>query len=240
MAMKNPYEQPMPAKQSASALPAADDLSLEQEAEPVPPAASASPAGELAASDADAPSTGSPASTPEHPLAVPLAALGQLRAAGMSGANWFFIVAGLSLVNSAIQLAGGNIHFVVGLAVTLIVDVIAAVWGKNDPSMAHVAMGVAIAFDIFITLIVVAFGYFARRGNIIAFIIGMVLYTLDGLIFLAFGDVMSTAFHAYGLFVMWKGLSAFRQAKALEAAIQAAMSEPQQQTSPQPWQQPRA
>lgn len=236
MAMKNPYEQPLPARSASRALPAGDELALEPEPTAAAQAVPASIAGEPAASPADAPVPGSPDSTPSHPLAGALAQLGQLHAAGMGGANWFFIVAALSLINSVIQLAGGDIHFVVGLAVTLIVDVIAAAWGKNDPSMAHVAMGIAIAFDIVVTLIVVAFGYFARRGNTIAFIVGMVLYAIDGLIFLVFGDVMSTAFHAYGLYVMWKGLSAFRQANALWATIREAAAA-QQQTSPQPWQQ---
>ena len=41
------------------------------------------------------------------------------------GANWFFWIAGLSVVNSVILLMEGDRHFVVGLGVTQLVNAIA-------------------------------------------------------------------------------------------------------------------
>ena len=41
-----------------------------------------------------------------------------------SGASWFFWIAGLSIINSIILLAGGQWNFIVGLGVTQIIDVI--------------------------------------------------------------------------------------------------------------------
>ena len=41
---------------------------------------------------------------------------------GANGANWFYWIAGLSLINSVITLVGGKISFVLGLAVTGITD----------------------------------------------------------------------------------------------------------------------
>jgi hypothetical protein len=40
-------------------------------------------------------------------------------------ARWFYWIAGLSLINSAVVIFGGNFHFVVGLGVTSVVDVLA-------------------------------------------------------------------------------------------------------------------
>src|SRR5262245_10350616 len=42
-------------------------------------------------------------------------------------ANWFFIIAGLSMVNSVIQLLGAQISFIVGLAYTQFVDAFAQI-----------------------------------------------------------------------------------------------------------------
>ena len=49
-----------------------------------------------------------------------------LFAAGQSGANWFYWVAGLSIVNSIMQHLGGGVFFIMGLGVTSFVDAVAA------------------------------------------------------------------------------------------------------------------
>ena len=41
------------------------------------------------------------------------------------GANWFYWIAGLSVVNSIMFIAGANFQFVVGLGVTQIINALA-------------------------------------------------------------------------------------------------------------------
>ena len=41
-----------------------------------------------------------------------------------NGANWFYWIAGLSLVNSAIFAFGGHVSFIAGLAYTQIIDAV--------------------------------------------------------------------------------------------------------------------
>ena len=135
---------------------------------------------------------------------------------GMSGANWFYIVAALSLVNTAIIHLGGNVQFVVGLGVTLITDSVAAHLATQHPESKTVLLVAAIGFAFVVAAVVAGFGWLARSRRNAFFAIGMVLYLLDGLLFILIQDWMCIAFHVYALFSMWGGFSAFRQLNAIE------------------------
>ena len=60
----------------------------------------------------------------------------KLERAVSGGASWFYWIAGLSLVNSAIVLFGGQWNFIVGLGVTQIIDAIASVVAQELGSSA--------------------------------------------------------------------------------------------------------
>ena len=93
-----------------------------------------------------------------------------------AGANWFFYIAGLSVVNSIIFLLHQNIQFVVGLGTTQVINAL------SKGSVPGIVLGVIVA-GIF-----ALFGVFARKGQIWAFWVGMVLYLLDGLLILLVGE----------------------------------------------------
>lgn len=166
----------------------------------------------------------SEAVTPEIVTADPLQAvraeLAQLHARGTSGAGWFFWIAALSLVNSIISLTGGDRHFVVGLGVTFAADIVARVVAEQNPEAATVAKGVAFGFSVAVAGVLCLFGWLARRPLLPVFIIGMVLYLLDGLLYVLFQDWMSVGFHAFVLFGMWSGFQAYRQMLSMKAALQ--------------------
>ena len=142
-----------------------------------------------------------------------------LNKAGSAGANWFYWIAGLSLVNTAMAHGGGDSHFIVGLSVTAIVDGIAVQIGKEHPQTASLAMGLAIGFSVCVAVVVILFGWLSRKRLIWVFGLGMGLYLLDGLVYLLFGDFLSAGFHGYALFSMFQGFSAFRKLAQLEAAL---------------------
>ena len=135
---------------------------------------------------------------------------------GRKGANWFYWVAGLSLVNSAVILGGGSIFFVIGLGVTLMADSLAAAISRHHPEAVWIVKGVALAFDVFVAAVLVGFGWLSARRYLALFGVGMALYLVDGLIFLLFQDWLSVAFHGYALFWMWSGFQAFRKLRVLE------------------------
>jgi hypothetical protein len=140
----------------------------------------------------------------------------KLETAFKAGANWFFWIAGLSLVNSIIAATGKQWGFVVGLGTTQLVDAIAKSMGKG----AGVSL-IGLAFDILVLAVVCLFGVLCRRGFVWAFVLGMILYALDALIFLGVGDWFGLVFHGLVLFFLFGGLSALRKLKALPAEIPA-------------------
>jgi len=154
------------------------------------------------------------------PLQTVRAELAQLHARGTSGAGWFFWIAALSLINSIILLSGGDRHFVVGLGVTSIADAVARTVADQNPEVAGVAKGIAFGFTVFVAAVVCLFGWLSRRPILPVFALGMILYLLDGLIYVMFQDWMSVGFHAFVLFGMWNGFNAYRQMKAMKAALE--------------------
>jgi hypothetical protein len=149
-----------------------------------------------------------------------VARLQELRQRGRNGANWFFWVAGLSLVNSVIMLSGGDTYFVIGLGVTLIADAIAREVGQQQPDIAQIVKGVFFGFDVIVAVVVIGFGWLAVRRYQVVYALGMILYLLDGLLFVLAQDWFSAGFHAFALFCMWTGFSAYRQLNAAEQALQ--------------------
>ncbi|OYW16913.1 MAG: hypothetical protein B7Z55_13600 [Planctomycetales bacterium 12-60-4] len=145
--------------------------------------------------------------------------VGELLQRGRGGANWFFWIAGLSLINTAVMHSGGDTHFVVGLGATLIVDVVAREVAAQQPDIKLVLTVVAIGFSVFCSLIAVLFGWLSRKRILILFGLGMFVYLLDGLLFLLIQDWLSLGFHGYALFCMWGGLAAYRELNQYQSPL---------------------
>lgn len=130
-------------------------------------------------------------------------AMGSLR----SSASWFYWVAGLSLVNTVLALTGVGIRFIFGLGVTQIFDAFGA-------GFAGAGTLVALVLDLLAAGVLVLFGVFANKGQTWAFIVGMALLALDGLLLLLVRDWLGVAFHAYVLFRLFQGFQISRQLRA--------------------------
>ncbi len=133
-----------------------------------------------------------------------------------NGANWFYWIAALSMINSAIFIFGGNWNFFAGLAVTQIADSLMVAISRSDGF--SVAKIIALAMDFIIAGIFVMCGIFAGRLQSWAFVIGMILYALDGVLALLLGAFLSAGFHAFALFMIYKGFAASRHLTANKAS----------------------
>jgi hypothetical protein len=170
-----------------------------------------------------APAEGSQAPEAEDPEALQRAlepTVQSLRQRGRSGAQWFYWVAGLSVINSVILLSGGDTFFVIGLGATMLADLVAGQLASQSPDMGRVVMAAAFGFDLVVALVLAGFGWLATQRHLVAFAVGMALYLADGLLFVWFQDWMCVGFHAFALYSMWSGFRAYRQLGTLEAALQ--------------------
>jgi len=140
-----------------------------------------------------------------------------------SGANWFYWIAGLSLVNSGVMLAGGQWGFIVGLGITQFADAVGAAIAEEVGAGIGLR-AVVFVFDAFVAGLFVLFGALARKRHAGAFVTGMALYTLDGLLFVLVGDWLSVAFHAFVLFCLFGGLAASRKLAAQARPADPALS----------------
>jgi len=124
-----------------------------------------------------------------------------------SGASWFYWVAGLSLINSAVALSGTGWGFIVGLGITQIFDAIGQQFGTAGKA-------VVLVLDLIVAGVFVLFGVLSHKRHTWAFVLGMVLYALDGLIFLIAQDWLGLGFHAFVLFCLFRGVKACRELNA--------------------------
>jgi hypothetical protein len=128
-----------------------------------------------------------------------------------AGANWFFWLAALSILNSLIvyYVGFGNLPFAFGI--TEWTDGTAGsftnqLW-QNPPTTA------ALVINILIAIAFAGFGYLARRGNDAAWVIGVLLYVIDAMLSIGMRDFWGFSFHLVGFFFLFRGLMASRHVR---------------------------
>ena len=140
----------------------------------------------------------------------------QLEQAMKSGTNWFYWIAALSLVNTAISFSGTNRAFGLGLGVTQIFDAFA---NELDGGL----RAIPLIMGLTITAGFALFGYLGGNKQTWAIVTGMSLYLLDGLLLLLLAvlglglPIIGILIHAYALYGLFNGFSACRELKKLEA-----------------------
>jgi hypothetical protein len=123
-----------------------------------------------------------------------------------SGGQWFYWIAGLSLINSALALAGQDWRFILGLGVTQLVQELTQESGTAGIKAGIVGLAVIGLFAVI--------GQRAIQGYRWAFLLGTALFALDGAIFLLVQDWVGVGFHAFALIMILRGYSAARQLPA--------------------------
>jgi hypothetical protein len=175
-----------------------------------PPQPKAAPGARVAAAHTaswSAPSVPAPRTAPTVAAAPPASAAGgaeqQLERRRRIGACWFYWVAGVSLVNTAVALAGQHRRFIIGLGATQVANDLAARTGRGWTA--------AILLDVLLIGGFVLLGYLALQGRHWAFPVGVGAYALDGVIFLAARHWVGLGFHVFVTIMIWKGFQAARQ-----------------------------
>lgn len=154
--------------------------------------------------EAAAPAPGTPDTIAPPPGAQQNAAL---MAQMKSGASWFYWIAGLSLVNSVSAAMGSDWHFVLGLGITQVFDIIGAQVGGATKVVTLMLNLVAVGA-------LVLFGVLGHKGHLWTFIVGLVLLALDGILLLFLENWISAGFHVFVLYCLFRGMQACRALRA--------------------------
>lgn len=144
----------------------------------------------------------------------------QLTQQAKKSAKNFYWIAALSFVNSIITAFGGEFYLVMGMASTLLVDYFAVGMADEAPELKLVFTGIALVISLVISGITALFGYLAVKGKRWAFIVGMVFYSIDTLIMLAFQEWKGVLIHLFFLYALFTGVRALGQLKKMEPQAQ--------------------
>jgi hypothetical protein len=127
-----------------------------------------------------------------------------------SGARWFYWIAGLSMVNAVASLTGSQWSFLAGLGITQFISGFASGLSADLGGSGAVTV-IAFVLNVLVAGFFVFLGVFAQKGHTWAFLVGLVIYGLDALIFLALQLWFPLAFHAFVFYCLFKGLTANRK-----------------------------
>ena len=154
------------------------------------------------------------------PQVALIAAVLKLQNQHKSGASWFYWIAGLSIFNSILGLAGSSRNFLVGLGLPYLAKHLFT--NIEPPDSAEWATGLNVALflvSLFAAGVFAFLGTLAMKRRLWAYTAGMILYVIDGLMFLVGMDVLSIGFHALALICIYRGLQASIRLRALELAL---------------------
>lgn len=137
----------------------------------------------------------------------------------LGGANWFFIIAAFSLVNSVVALlTDGGWHFLVGLGVSQLVDAVALLLLEDAPDdMVVIVKALALLISLGISGVFALMGFLSRGRRKWSFAVGIGLYVLDMLLLVYFEDYASVLFHVIALYGLYQGFRVIDQLRATGA-----------------------
>ena len=130
----------------------------------------------------------------------------------LHGANWFFWLAILSVINTLIVYQYHTPNTPIALAITQWLDGTSA--GLN-PTMSNRSLIVY----LLIAGALAGFGLLARRGSDLAFVLGIFLYVVDAMLAIGLRDVFGFGVHLIGVFFLFKGLLASRHVRENAVSI---------------------
>ena len=134
-----------------------------------------------------------------------------------TGGAWFYWIAGASVLNSVLYAARIDWALFIGLGITQLIDGLAiALSGTVRTPVYAIIIDVLVAAGFFL------FGRAARAGRLGIFAVGIVLYALDGLIFIWAEDWLALAFHGFVVFGLINGWRAARALGKLDSVRTAA------------------
>ena len=140
-----------------------------------------------------------------------------------SGANWFYWIAGLTIVTSIISFGGGNWRFLISLGTTQVIDGVADAFSAELGTAPKV---IALVLDLILTGVFVVFGVLANKKFLWAYILGMAVFVFDGVVSLLVQDWIGVIAHVVVVIFMVPGFMAGRKLVEIEQAMAQSQAAP--------------
>jgi hypothetical protein len=146
------------------------------------------------------------ASGPRHATSDAVLALDRLRveARMRAGADWFFWIAALALLEAYLDRSGIVTEGAFGLGMTWLVERATEPWTAAGQAMPFLA-------ELVLPVLYVLLGVLARRGRRWVFATGLIIYAVDAALVLAAGELIGLALHLVVLGLLGMGFLAARQ-----------------------------
>lgn len=119
------------------------------------------------------------------------------------------MIAGLSILNSALIITGADITFIFGLGITLLFDAV----GRE---VGGIAQYITLTISFLIAAFFIVLGIFANDKRTWPFVVGIIAYSLDAVLYLVIGEFLGFGFHLFALFGIYTGFKALGEMKRLE------------------------
>ncbi len=148
-----------------------------------------------------------------------------------NGANWFYWIAILSIVNSFLLVIGTDLSFLVSLGIVEIIDFEFWILSGQEFGFTYYNT-IGFVINTILSSTFLFYGLMANKGKKWAFVLGIVLFSLDGILMLLMMDFLSVAFHVFALFGIIKGLRAIKKLSKLEEDITYARNNPHIEENP--------
>ncbi len=132
------------------------------------------------------------------------------------GASWFYWIAGLTALNSLVYLLGQDLNFLIGLGITQVIDVFAEMLTTDIPEATLILRIFSIGLDLFFIGGFVLLGVLAYKKKRWPYLLGIVVYAFDSLIFLAIQDFFSFVLHLVALYGLYRGYRTLLQIQSGE------------------------
>jgi hypothetical protein len=134
------------------------------------------------------------------------------RTSVLHGADWFFWLAILSVINSLVVYFYHTPNTPIALAITQ--------WIDGTTSGFNASMTTAgLITNILVAAALAMFGLLARKGSDLAFVLGIFLYLIDAFLMIGLKDFFGFGVHLLALFFLVKGLLASRHIRENAVSI---------------------
>jgi len=137
-----------------------------------------------------------------------------------NGANWFYWIAALTIINIVLIAVGSPIILAFGMAVPELGMYLAFDWDTGE--LDRTLMWSGIALGVILSAVCAAIGWFSNQGNKMIFGVGIALIALDTLLFIfPLFSIIALVVHGYALWAMVNGIFALIKLQRLEGELAA-------------------